>query len=142
MGSAMRQHKIMTIGRAAQAAGVGIETIRYYQRLGLIDEPPKPLEGYRTYTNEHVRRLRFIKRAQELGFTLREIAVLLGLGASQCAETRVLAQEKLQQVQQKILDLQGMAATLQDLIDHCEQRSEEQTCPILASLEQPGDEPA
>ncbi len=132
----------LTISRTAREAGVGIETIRYYQRLGLIQEPPKPLAGYRTYTREHVRRLRFIKRAQELGFTLREIAVLLGLGASQCAETRVLALEKLQQVQQKILDLQGMATTLQDLIDHCEQRSEEQTCPILASLEQPGDEPA
>ena len=125
----------LTISRAAREAGVGVETIRYYQRIGLIDEPPRPREGYRSYDAGHVRRLRFIKRAQELGFTLREIAVLLDLGAQQCAETRRLAQEKLHQVRDKMRHLKALAHTLQDLIDHCEQRREQEACPILHALD-------
>ncbi len=126
--------KPLTIGRAARKAGVGIETIRYYQRLGLIEEPPRPLEGYRLYSEQHIQRLRFIKRAQELGFTLREIATLLELGSGQCGETRELAQAKLEQIRRKIDDLRALSVHLQDLIDHCEQRKREEACPIISSL--------
>ncbi|MCY1268511.1 Mercuric resistance operon regulatory protein [compost metagenome] len=71
----------LSIGKLAEAAGVNIETIRYYQRRGLLDEPPKPLSGYRCYLPEQVKRLRFIKRAQALGFTLGEVGALLTLDA-------------------------------------------------------------
>ena len=82
----------MTISRLATAAGVNVETVRFYQRSGLIDEPERPRSGYRTYGDEHVRRIRFVKRAQLLGFTLEEIASLLKLdGSGTCSSTRALA---------------------------------------------------
>ena len=82
----------LTIGQLATAAGVNVETIRYYQRLGLLDEPEKPAGGHRRYPAEQVKRLRFIKRAQALGFTLTEVAALLTLEqANACTETRDLA---------------------------------------------------
>ncbi len=124
-----------TISRAAREAGVGIETIRYYQRLGLIEEPARPAEGYRIYSEEHIRRLRFIKRAQELGFTLREIALLLDLGSRQCSETRSLAEDKLATVRAKIRDLQSIAATLEELIEHCASRDGDTVCPILFRID-------
>lgn len=123
-----------TISKAAQQAGVGIETIRYYQRLGLIQEPPKPLEGYRHYPQRVITRIRFIKRAQDLGFTLKEIRMLLSLGEQQCSETRELAGAKLKLVQNKIQDLQSIERTLKDLIQHCETRKEDEACPIIYSI--------
>lgn len=128
-------HRPLTISRAARVAGVGIETIRYYQRLGLIEEPARPAEGYRIYSKEHIRRLRFIKRAQELGFTLREIALLLDLGSRQCSESRALAEDKLATVHAKIRDLQSIAATLEELIEHCSSRNSDTVCPILFRID-------
>src|SRR5258707_15890276 len=86
----------LTIGRVAAAAGVNVETIRYYQRRGLLEEPAKPLGGYRNYPTEMVKRIRFIKRAQALGFTLEDVAGLLQLNDTDaCAKTRHLAARKL-----------------------------------------------
>jgi len=123
-----------TISKAAQQAGVGIETIRYYQRLGLIQEPPRPLEGYRLYSDLVISQIRFIKRAQELGFTLKEIKMLLALGEKQCSETREMARTKLELVQHKIHDLQAIESTLKKLIQHCETREDDDVCPIIYSI--------
>ena len=96
----------LTIGKLADAAGVSIETIRYYQRRGLLNEPPKPLGGHRRYAPSQAKRLRFIKRAQALGFTLEEIGALLTLDAAcACGETRALAVRKLGLIKQKMADL-------------------------------------
>lgn len=123
-----------TISVAAQQAGVGIETIRYYQRRELIDEPPKPQAGYRVYSPSTIAKIRFIKRAQELGFTLKEIKVMLDLSDEQCAETRELAEMKLELVSSKIKDLRAIEGTLKDLIKHCDQREPDQACPIIYSI--------
>ena len=124
----------MTISKVAQQAGVGIEAIRYYQRLGLIQEPSKPSQGYRHYPQLVITQIRFIKRAQNLGFTLKEIRLLLSLGEQQCSETRELAGVKLKLVQNKIQDLQSIEHTLKDLIQHCESRKENEACPIIYSI--------
>ncbi len=124
----------MTIGRVAQAAGINIETIRYYQRRGLLVTPRRPLGGVRRYPPETLARLRFIKRAQELGFTLREIAELMKLGDSSCKETRAIAEHRLTDVEARIRDLQSMRATLGQLIRTC-RAGNQPPCPIIASLE-------
>ena len=104
----------MTISRLAGAAGVNIETVRFYQRSGLMDEPARPYSGYRTYGGSDVRRIRFIKRAQQLGFTLDEVANLLRLEGSQtCASTRTLAARKLAMVDAKLNDLLAIKMALE-----------------------------
>jgi MerR family mercuric resistance operon transcriptional regulator len=124
----------MSIGRLAQAAGVNIETIRYYQRRGLLDEPPKPLGGYRCYLPEQVKRLRFIKRAQALGFTLDEVGALLRLDAAcTCSETRALAVHKLALIEQKIADLAAMQQVLDGLVRQCDV-GRGTACPIIDAL--------
>ncbi len=129
--------KPLTIAVAAQQAGVGVETIRYYQRQGLIDEPAKPLQGYRIYPEQTIARIRFIKRAQQLGFTLKEIASLLQLDATQCDETRAFSEEKLRLIEDKIAGLQSIQQTLNDLIRHCETNPQGASCPIIYSISQP-----
>lgn len=129
--------RAMTIGRLAAAAGVNVETIRYYQRRGLLDEPHKPFRGYRHYPDDTVKRLRFIKRAQALGFTLEEIASLLRLdGAGSCADTRELAAQKVAVIEQKISDLAAMREALTDLMRQCEDGTTEGLCPIISVLAQ------
>jgi MerR family transcriptional regulator, mercuric resistance operon regulatory protein len=124
-----------TIGKLANAAGVNIETIRYYQRRGLLDEPPKPLAGHRRYAPQQVRRLRFIRRAQALGFTLDEIAGLLALDeARACAQTRDLAAHKLQIIDAKLADLNAMRKALADLMQECESSGMQGDCPIIHAL--------
>ena len=125
-----------TISKAAQRAGVGIETIRYYQRRGLIEEPAKPVEGYRLYPEQTIARVRFIKRAQELGFSLKEVKTLVELGDEKCLETRDLAVLKLELVQTKIRDLQSIENNLRDLIRYCDTRREDEACPIYYSISQ------
>lgn len=125
--------KEMTIGRLARAAGVNIETIRYYQRRGLIGTPRKPPGGVRRYDANTLAQLRFIKRAQQLGFSLREIGDLLELGAGACAETRVLAETRLADIETRLRDLQAMRRTLARLIQAC-RTGHETTCPIVESL--------
>jgi len=109
----------LTIGKLAAAAGVNVETIRYYQRLKLIIEPVKPAQGYRLYPDEYVLRVRFIKRAQQLGFTLKEIQELLDLGDVHCEQVQQLAQVKLKKIEEHITDLNAMHKALSSLLSQC-----------------------
>lgn len=128
----------MTIGKLASAAGVNIETVRYYQRLGLLDEPTKPSDGYRRYTAQQAKRLRFIKRAQGLGFTLSDIGGLLKLdNACLCADTRELAAQKRALIEQRMADLAVMRELLTDLIRQCDAGDSGKTCPIIEVLDAP-----
>lgn len=125
----------MTISRLAITAGVNVETVRFYQRSGLIDEPARPDSGYRTYGDEDVRRIRFIKRAQLLGFTLDEIASLLRLEGSQtCASTRELAARKLAMVEAKICDLLAMKTALATMVSRCDNEDPSASCPMIQAL--------
>lgn len=124
-----------TIGGVARAAGVNVETIRYYQRLKLLEEPARPPGGVRRYTGAVIERVRFIKRAQELGFSLREIQRLLRLGDPQrCGEARALASEKLALVEARVADLQRLRGVLKELIGRCDLRRGKVACPIIESL--------
>ncbi|MGH8155827.1 MAG: MerR family transcriptional regulator [Rhodanobacteraceae bacterium] len=125
----------LSIGKLAAAAGVGVETIRYYQRRGLLAVPPKPLGGQRRYPEDAIKRVRFIRRAQALGFTLDEIASLLTLDrARACAPTRALAAHKREVLRQKIADLAALDAALGDLIRRCDGPHRETKCPIIETL--------
>lgn len=125
----------LTIGRLARSAGVNIQTIRFYQRLGLIAKPPKPLGGMRHYPSDTVGRVRFVKRAQALGFSLDEIALLLGLSdGKHCAETKALAEKKLATVEQKMNDLAAIQKALKGLVAECSKGSRKSGCPIIDSL--------
>ncbi|NIP72221.1 MAG: MerR family DNA-binding protein, partial [Gammaproteobacteria bacterium] len=122
----------------AEAAGVNVETIRYYQRIELIDEPVKPTQGYRRYPADTVERIRFIKRAQELGFTLNEITDLLSLNERDCDDARTIAEHKQEVIQQRIDDLGAMQRELSRLIRACKKNvSGEDRCAIIATLTKP-----
>lgn len=127
----------LTIGRVAKLAGVNVETIRYYQRRGLLAEPDKPHMGYRRYPADSVKHIRFIKRAQALGFTLEEIAELLQLEeARACAETRTLAAHKMRLIDQKLTGLAAMRKALAGLVQQCDRKQPVEGCPIIQVLEQ------
>ncbi len=128
----------LKIGEVARLAGVNLQTIHYYERRGLLPEPPRTPANYRLYPQDTVRRVRFVKRAQKLGFTLKEIEELLSLRASprsRCADVRRRAQAKVQEIDEKIRALQGMRNALGKLIDECSGNGPITECPILASLE-------
>lgn len=130
----------LTIGRLARAVGVNIQTVRYYERLNLLHPSARKPSGYRIYGDQELRRLRFIKNAQKLGFTLREVIDLLGLrvkSRAQCGAVRRKAQAKLAHVEAKLQDLQALARSLRRLIQACEQGQPTEACPILKSLDQP-----
>ncbi len=125
----------LTIGILAKRSGVNVETIRYYQRRHLLHEPSKPIGGYRHYSSETVKRVRFIKRAQALGFTLEEISGLLGLDESKaCLETREIAAEKLRLIEEKLSDLSRMKKALSRLVRACDASSAGEPCPIIHLL--------
>jgi len=126
----------LTISTVAQKAGVGVETIRYYQRIGLILEPAKPASGYRTYAAQDVQQIQFIQRAKKLGFSLVEIKILLSLGEGSCDQTKQLASSKLDDVKGKIKDLRAIAHTLETLINSCEDNSSNTSCPIIEAISQ------
>jgi len=126
-----------TISRLAKELGINIETIRFYERKGLIQQPLKPTTGYRHYPNETVNRIHFIKRAQELGFTLDEIVHLLSLEDSPCNEIQALANNKLEKVQAKILDLRRLENALEALLSQCHENDDKSHCPIIDSLQPP-----
>lgn len=127
----------LTIGRVAKLAGVNVETIRYYQRRRLIAEPDKPHMGYRRYPADIVKHIRFIKRAQAIGFTLEEIVELLRLEeARACAETRALAAQKMQLIDRKLTDLAAMRKALTGLVQQCDRKQPAKGCPIIQVLEQ------
>lgn len=125
----------LTIGKLADAAGVNIETIRYYQRRGLLAEPPKPSGGHRRYAPEQTKRVRFIKRAQALGFTLDEVGALLTLDAAcACGETRTLAIRKLGLIERKMADLAAIQQALGGLVRQCDAGDGHASCPIIEAL--------
>lgn len=125
--------KTLTIGKLARAADVNIETIRYYQRVNLIDEPIKPASGYRQYNIDIVNRIHFIKRAKKLGFSLKEISELLELGDGHCDDIRIRAEEKRNVINQQIDDLTNMRNTLDSLIHSCDTKGNV-NCPIVETL--------
>ncbi|MGC8697962.1 MAG: MerR family transcriptional regulator [Halothiobacillus sp.] len=127
--------KPLTIGALAHKASVGIETIRFYQRKGLLSLPAKPLGGIRHYQLGDVARLKFIKSAQNLGFSLDEIMGLLRLSdGTHCAEASAMAEQKRQIVREKIWQLQQMEAALTTLIQACFERPDTMSCPLIAAL--------
>ena len=124
----------MTIGKLAEAAGVNVETIRYYQRRGLLEEPAKPLYGQRRYSLEQAKRVQFIKRAQALGFTLAEVGQLLLLNeARSCKTTRALAAHKLELIDEKMADLGAVRKALGKLVQQCD-AGDGAKCPIIDAL--------
>lgn len=126
---------MLSIGQVAKAANVNVETVRYYQRRGLLREPERPVSGQRKYSVDDVHRLSFIKRAQALGFTLEEIGNLLQLeGADCCGDTHDLAVRKLTLIDAKIADLTSMRKALADLVLQCELGNQQGSCPIIQSL--------
>ena len=123
-----------TIAWLAREAAVNVETIRFYQRKQLLNEPLRPLGGVRRYTLDDVSRVRFIKSAQRIGFTLAEIAVLLQLeDGAHCREAQDIAVHKLVEVQSRIDELQRMAKALQDLVKRCDSGRGNIKCPLIAS---------
>jgi MerR family mercuric resistance operon transcriptional regulator len=125
----------VTIGRLARAAGVGIETIRYYQRRNLLPVPDPEHSAFRRYPLNLVERIHFIKRAQELGFSLDEVSTLLELEEGKNRKAiRSVATERLEQIQAKISDLKRMEGALRHLIHECEVTGRAKPCPIIATL--------
>ncbi len=128
----------MKIGEAAKAAGVGVETIRFYERKGLVRQPRRPvLGGFRSYAGETVERIRFIRQAQGIGFSLKEIKDLLSLRidpAANCGEVRAHARAKLDEVNTKIASLNHMKCALEDLIEACPGEGALGECSILEAL--------
>lgn len=123
---------VMTIGALAARAGVNVETIRFYQRRGLLAVPKRPLGGLRRYGEGDLARLRFVQRAQDIGFTLAEVAELLRLERG-CRDAHDLAAAKLADVERRLADLARIRSTLRDLIARCE-RGQAAGCPIIESL--------
>ena len=137
----MSKGSSLTIGALAQAADVGVETVRFYERKGLLLEPPRTTSGYRQYPIDAVERLRFIRRAQGLGFALQEISDLLDLRVDEvaaCGTVEARAREKLQQVAGKIGELRRIETALNGLVLACQARQPTSDCPILEELEDRG----
>ncbi|MDR3619532.1 MAG: MerR family DNA-binding protein [Paludisphaera borealis] len=128
----------LTSGALAESAGVNVETLRFYERKGLLPTPPRRASGYREYPTEDVQRIRFIKRAQELGFSLVEIKELLALrvrpGATP-ADVKTRAEEKLADIRRKIASLKAMEKALKKLNETCSGHGPMAECPILHHLE-------
>jgi MerR family mercuric resistance operon transcriptional regulator len=126
------------IGEVARRANVNKETVRYYEKRDLIPTPDRRRSGYRIFTHRHIDQIKFIKRAQELGFTLSEIKELLELRLDEdtsCSEIKEEAQQKYQDVSEKIADLKRIKQSLLELIDSCAGEGPKEDCPILGALE-------
>jgi MerR family mercuric resistance operon transcriptional regulator len=128
----------LTIGQLARQTDIGLETIRFYEREGLINNPPRRPSGYRAYPPEAVQRVRFIRTAKELGFSLKEVGELLALRVDpveSCAQVKAIAEDKITDVELRIRTLQRMRKTLRKLVTACEAREATSDCPILDSLD-------
>jgi Hg(II)-responsive transcriptional regulator len=128
--------KVLSIGQVSRQAGVAVETVRFYERQGLLDEPARRASGYRQYSEDVVARLKFIRRAKDLGFSLNEIAEMLNLrpdSAMTCDEVRQSARAKIEDVVRKIEDLKRMQNALEELISACDERTGSE-CPFLVAL--------
>lgn len=134
----------MFIGELADATGVGVETVRFYEREGLLPEPPRTDSGYRVYDGAAIRRVRFILRAKELGFTLAETKELLELRVTEpsaCEEVEGVAREKIADVERRIRELERIRTALDGLVRSCVANQRTEECPILDALaEAPGQE--
>lgn len=128
----------MTIGQLAERTGVGVETVRFYERRGLLTRPPRPDSGFRQYTSDAMSRITFIRRAKQLGFSLREIKELLSLrsqAGANCGSVKRRAEAKAAEIDAKIADLRRMRKTLAELAGACERRKSTRECPVLGTLE-------
>ncbi|MBI3581410.1 MAG: heavy metal-responsive transcriptional regulator [Nitrospinae bacterium] len=140
----MEGEKTFTIGRLAKAASVNIQTVRFYEREGILRPFSRKASGYRVYDEESLKRLVFVRRAKTLGFSLKEINNLLGLRArsvEQCDKVRAKADDKLQEVREKIKHLKFLEKTLKRLVSECESRSVPNCCPIIEKIELDGLQP-
>jgi Hg(II)-responsive transcriptional regulator len=129
----------LSIGQVARKAGVGVETVRFYEREGLLEEPPRRASGYRQYSEQVVTRLRFIKRAQQLGFSLKEISELLLLRVddqTSCEEVKLRTEAKLAEVERKMVELQRMRQALLQVHSLCTGQGLTGPCPMLDALNQ------
>lgn len=126
--------KGLTRTRLAREAGVGVETIRYYERRGLIDPPSKPEHAHPLYPRRALNQLKFVKRAQNAGFTLKEISTLLSLGSEHCTVTKALAQEKLKTMEKQIKTLNDAVELLQALVEQCDYSEEQGKCALFETL--------
>jgi MerR family mercuric resistance operon transcriptional regulator len=124
----------MRIGELARSVDVNIETIRYYQRIGLLTLPEKPYGSMRCYGDEDLQRLRFIRRAQQLGFSLEDIRELLELSSSDCERVEKLALEKLNLVKAKLRQLRKIESILAKTVKQCANRKGNEPCPIIETL--------
>lgn len=127
----------LTIGQLAKAAGVGVETVRFYERTGVLEAPGRRPSGYRQFTADDARRIRFVKRAQQLGFTLKEVKELLALNDdpdADPAEVRAKAAAKVADIKAKVRDLLRVQAHLEELRDACPGHGPASGCPILHAL--------
>ncbi|MBD2860288.1 Hg(II)-responsive transcriptional regulator [Spongiibacter sp. KMU-158] len=122
------------ISQLAKSAGVNVETIRYYERQNLIEQPNKPPQGYRQYPEDTLTKVLFIKRAQHLGFTLAEIHALIELSTGSCHEVQHLAEHKLDIVQAKIKDLKRLENSLKQLVTSCQSNPDTASCPVIDAL--------
>jgi len=130
--------KPLTIGKVAERAGVGIETVRFYEREGLLDQPPRSASGYRQFDENVIRRLEFIRRAKELGFTLNEIKELLSMRVRPdtcCEEVKAKVDAKITDIETKVTTLRRMKKVLVRLSNACGEREPTADCPILDTLE-------
>lgn len=128
----------LTIGKAAKEAGISVEALRFYERRGLIPEPARNHAGYRQYLPETIKRLHFIRRAKEVGFTLKDIEELLQISAnpdSACLDIKRRAQRKIEEADRKIQDLQKIRDALESLTRDCETSANTSECPLLAALD-------
>lgn len=134
----MKTMKTLSTGQLAKETGVNIETIRYYERRGLIPEPPRRKSGYRDFAPKYIERILFIKRAKALGFTLNEISELLVAADGKPAykDIRKIAEVKVEDIETRMHDLQKMKKVLKDLINKCLGNRKESECPIIESLTQ------
>ncbi len=124
----------MRIGQLARNAGVSVETVRYYQRIGLLETPEKPFGGARAYRESDAERLRFIRRAQQLGLSLEDIAGLLRVSSRDCLDAQAIAHRKLVLVRQKLADLGRVEKALIEVLDRCRTRAQNDGCPVIAAL--------
>ena len=128
----------LTIGKVARRAGIGVETVRFYEREGLIEDPPRRESGYRQYPQETIARIRFIRRSKELGFSLREIKELLALRIdpeTSCEDILERAKVKIAEIDKKVQTLGRMKRALVKLAAACSGRAPTSECPILEALE-------
>lgn len=128
----------LTIGKVAVQAGVGVETVRFYERCGLIEQPPRTGSGYRKYPEGAVQRIRFIRYAKELGFSLKEIGELLDLQndpAATCGDIQTRAEAKLEDIGRRIEELEKMRDVLAGLVESCSHNRPIGECPILSVVD-------